>query len=113
MLLLGVLSVETTGGRLGPVSRLRVKAASPSDSGNYSCSAPDADTATVLIQVLDGESHIRFFIVLVRKTELRNDQSFLEMILNSFHYCGCSLPCNLKIMVAAVHELSLSTFSFS
>ncbi|KAK4299855.1 hypothetical protein Pmani_027905 [Petrolisthes manimaculis] len=48
--------VETTGGRLGPVSRLRVKAASPSDSGNYSCSAPDADTATVLIQVLDGES---------------------------------------------------------
>ncbi|KAK3865187.1 hypothetical protein Pcinc_029190 [Petrolisthes cinctipes] len=49
-------NVETTGGRLGPVSRLRVKAASPSDSGNYSCSAPDADTATVLIQVLDGES---------------------------------------------------------
>lgn len=65
-----VLSVETTGGPLGPVSRLRVKVASPSDSGNYSCSAPDADTSTVLIQVLDGESHILLFMVLVRKTEL-------------------------------------------
>ncbi|XP_042222473.1 hemicentin-1-like [Homarus americanus] len=50
------VSVETSSGGMGPVSWLRIKAAATSDSGNYSCSAPEADTATVRIQVLDGES---------------------------------------------------------
>ncbi|XP_069166112.1 zwei Ig domain protein zig-8 [Procambarus clarkii] len=50
------VSVETSSGVMGPVSRLSIKTATTTDSGNYSCSAPEADTATVRIQVLDGES---------------------------------------------------------
>ncbi|XP_069946832.1 zwei Ig domain protein zig-8-like [Cherax quadricarinatus] len=50
------VSVETSSGASGPVSWLHIKAAATSDSGNYSCSAQDAHTATVRIQVLDGES---------------------------------------------------------
>ena len=51
-----LISVETTSGVQGPVSWLRVKAAATSDSGNYSCSAAEADPTTVRIQVLEGRS---------------------------------------------------------
>ncbi|XP_047500046.1 titin-like isoform X2 [Penaeus chinensis] len=50
------ISIESNLGPSGIVSWLRVKAAAVTDSGNYSCSAPEAETATVRIQVLDGES---------------------------------------------------------
>ncbi|KAK8380065.1 hypothetical protein O3P69_016602 [Scylla paramamosain] len=50
------ISVETTSGAQGPVSWLRVKAASTADSGNYSCSAAEAEPATVRIQVLEGDT---------------------------------------------------------
>ncbi|XP_066987904.1 MAM domain-containing glycosylphosphatidylinositol anchor protein 2-like [Macrobrachium rosenbergii] len=50
------VSLETSMGEGGPVSILKVKEAAVKDSGNYTCSAPEADPATVRIQVLDGES---------------------------------------------------------
>ncbi|XP_050715139.1 hemicentin-2-like isoform X1 [Eriocheir sinensis] len=50
------VSVETISGPQGPVSWLRIKAASTSDSGNYSCSAAEAEPTTVRIQVLEGDT---------------------------------------------------------
>ncbi|XP_068209432.1 hemicentin-1-like [Palaemon carinicauda] len=50
------VSLESSPEEEDPVSILKVEKAAVKDSGNYTCSAPEADPATVRIQVLDGES---------------------------------------------------------
>ncbi|KFM72123.1 Neurotrimin, partial [Stegodyphus mimosarum] len=39
------------------ISRLKIKNAQPSDSGNYSCSPSNADSASIFVHVLRGEKH--------------------------------------------------------
>ncbi|PRD30758.1 UNVERIFIED_CONTAM: zig-8 [Trichonephila clavipes] len=39
------------------ISRLRIKNAEASDSGNYSCSPSNADVASIFVHVLKGEKH--------------------------------------------------------
>ncbi|XP_021004642.2 neurotrimin isoform X2 [Parasteatoda tepidariorum] len=39
------------------ISRLRIKNALPSDTGNYSCSPSNADVASIFVDVLKGEKH--------------------------------------------------------
>jgi len=50
----GGISVETTKGDV-TTSRLLITNAKPSDSGNYTCSPSNADSASIIVHVLNGE----------------------------------------------------------
>lgn len=50
----GSITVQKGGGNTA-VSRLRIKDAQPSDSGNYTCSPSNADTVSTLVYVVKGE----------------------------------------------------------
>ncbi|KAG8200996.1 hypothetical protein JTE90_021459 [Oedothorax gibbosus] len=39
------------------ISRLKIKKAEPSDTGNYSCSPSNANVASIFVHVLQGEKH--------------------------------------------------------
>lgn len=47
------------------ISRLRIKNAQPSDSGNYSCCPSNAEAASVFVNVLRGEIDlVKLFYIL-------------------------------------------------
>lgn len=87
-------SIESNLGPSGIVSWLRVKAAAVTDSGNYSCSAPEAETATVRIQVLDGECGGLAVV------------AFCVSVVDYYHYLHLNYYCGLTsgILVISLYK---------
>ncbi|KFM63060.1 Hemicentin-2, partial [Stegodyphus mimosarum] len=87
----GSITVQKGGGDTA-VSRLRIKDAQPSDSGNYSCSPSNADIVSTIVYVVKGEKQ-----AVVQNIEGSATQGSFELNVNNLLlFIGIVIACFLR-----------------